>query len=209
MEGVPYVYRLAALFVFAAIVIAVDRLLHGRNANRAREYAVLMMAGVAGAAYGMINDLITSTLSPEYFSLGKGLIPGPGLTLRSMSLGATAGCSAAVIVCAVWLFWAGRVPGDHRARMRRIVLMFWIPFSCAAGLSVLLPLIVGRWDPLDFNTALHGLVSESKASAFRHVWWAHLGAYTGLLLGGALGMVRLMKRLELTRRTEQSAPDEN
>ena len=205
MDSVPYTYRLAAIALLATVVIIIDRLRHGTKGYRAGEYAVLMLAGVVGAGYGAVNDLITSTVSPEYFTLGKGLQEGPGLTLRAMVLGAKAGCPAGVVVCAIWLFWAGRTPGDHPARMRRVVGSFWIPVACAGVLAVLLPTIVGAWDPLDFKAMLRGLLPDDRVSAFRHVWWAHVGAYLGLLLGCGLGMVRMVGKPKTRQKTEGSS----
>src|SRR5437763_16864125 len=61
----------ATIFLWLALL---DIRRHGvRRATRWREYAILLVAVLAAMAYGVINDLLTSRLSWEYFYYGKGL----------------------------------------------------------------------------------------------------------------------------------------
>src|SRR5579862_7453166 len=58
--------------IFAVLAI-LDVQRNGRKARRWREYLFLLCTAAAGSAYGAVNDLLTSSISWEYFYYGKGL----------------------------------------------------------------------------------------------------------------------------------------
>jgi len=64
------------------------------GATRWREYRLVVVGGLVGAVFGMVNDVVTSSIPPEYFTLGKGLAGGDGLQTRAALLGMQAGSSA-------------------------------------------------------------------------------------------------------------------
>src|SRR5690606_16474644 len=105
---VSFIERLGLAVVFVATASGVELALRGRRATRWRSALVLAACGSLGAALGCAIDLLTSTLGPAYFAVGKGLGDAPGLTLRALGLGAQAGAAAGVIVAAILLLRAGR-----------------------------------------------------------------------------------------------------
>lgn len=189
MIQIPYTVRLAALVALAAVMLLSAQ--RGDRTARMWEYGFLFVAGALGSVYGVLNDAVTVTVSPEYFIVGKGLEPGAGLRSRAIILGAQAGFSAGVIGCAVWQVALRRVPA--RLRCLRILRRVWIPFASAAALAVLVALACGRTDPLDFHARMAGLLSPAELDRFRVVWWAHVGAYSGLI-GGVVAGVCLSRR---------------
>lgn len=84
MHG-PYSFgaRVTCLLVLMALVILVDLARNHSNATRHREYGFILLAGVVAALVGFVNDLITSSISPEFFVYGKGLAAGNGLRLQA------------------------------------------------------------------------------------------------------------------------------
>lgn len=99
MEFVPLPFGLRILVVvcLAVGVVAWDWRRHPQQPTRLYEYSFLLGCGVVGAAFGVVNDLITSSISLDYFVLGKGLAGGEGFRDRVMSLGAQAGFGAGII----------------------------------------------------------------------------------------------------------------
>lgn len=75
-------------------VAALDLYRKGREATKFREYGFVLLAGAIGAAAGLVNDLITSSISPDYFILGKGLEDGPGFRMQVAIFGLIVGLAA-------------------------------------------------------------------------------------------------------------------
>jgi len=195
MIEIPYWVRVVALLSFAAVLILRDRLRDPGNNVRTWEYGCLFLVGSMGAIYGAINDAITVSISPDYFIIGKGLEPGPELGLQAILLGSKAGFSAGVTVCAIGQFILLRIPAPRRCRA--ILRYSWIPLSLAGTLAVLAPFMFGHNDPFGFTPSLAGFISSAKTTSFLKVWWAHMGAYFGLILGSWMAIC-LSRRGERT-----------
>ena len=142
MTEVPYLFRFGILVALAIVMILRDRLRGRGNNERVWEYGFLFFAGGIGAVYGMENDAITVGISPDYFTLGKGLVGGSELRWQAMMLGAEAGFSAGAVACVIWQFVLGRIPAPRRCRV--ILRLFWIPFILAGTFAVFMPIVFGR-----------------------------------------------------------------
>ncbi len=179
MNSIPYWSRLVALLALAICMIVYDR----RKGSTARqwEYGCLFLFGAVGAVYGAANDAITAGISPDYFVLGKGLDAGAGLRARAIMLGGKAGFSAGAVACVLCHLLLRRVPAPSRCI--RILRRIWIPFVLAGTLAVLAPLVLGHADPLGFHAQLIDLISAERIASFLTVWWTHMGAYLGLIMG--------------------------
>ncbi len=191
MPDIPFWSRVVALLLFAVGLVLFERRRHPGSTDRLWEYGVILLGGVLGAIYGVVNDAVTSNLSPYYFILGKGLVEGD-VRYEACLLGAQAGFSAGVIAIAVWTFVMRRV--EARKRSLCILRHLWIPCTVAVALSVLLSLLFGHRDPLGFSTQLMPCLPQEEIDRFLRVWWAHLGAYGGLLLGVVARILLAIRR---------------
>jgi len=181
-EGIPYWPRVAALVVLLSAIAAVDLARHGSKATRWREYSFILAGGLAAGLFGLVNDLITSAISPEYFILGKGL-PARALRQSAGELGLQAGSSAGVIAAAVMVYAATRGTRRPPFPIRSLCLLTWRPFVLAVGFGVAFPLLLSGSDPLAITSSIEDLLEPSKVARFLMVWWVHLGLYLGLLAG--------------------------
>ena len=170
-------------------VSLVDLYRNGARAVKFREYGFVLIAGVVGAIVGFANDLITSSISPQYFTLGKGLEDGPDLQIRAGLFGLQVGFSAGVIGGAVSLY-AGRRKSAHSPEpFSRLLQLLWMPVAGAVLGGILLPSGLSRFDPARFSAQLDALLSAGEISRFRQVWWIHVGLYAGMVVGLAV-MIR-------------------
>lgn len=165
--NIPYWFRIIALLFLATAMVVRDRRRGGTT--RQWEYGWLFLGGAIGAVYGVVNDAITVTISPDYFELGKGLSVGEGFRHRATLLGGKAGFSAGASACVFWQFVLRHVPAPDQCRM--ILRWIWIPFTLAGSLALILPLILGHTDPFGFLGQLDGAISEERIDSFITVWW--------------------------------------
>lgn len=195
MTSIPYSLRLGALVALAVAMVMYDRLFRKDSGQQGWEYGLLFLAGIVGALFGAVNDAVTSELSPIYFTVGKGLDGSGTVKHQAMMLGAQAGFSGAVVACAIWQFFLRRIPARERCKL--ILRHFWVPFSLAPVLGLLFPLICHAADPLRLADRIKGLVLAEDVPGFLTVWWVHLGVYTGLIAGVAIG-IHMTRKCETT-----------
>ena len=191
MAGIPYTFRVGALLLLAGVMVLHDRLYRQGRGGRVWEYGFLFLTGILGALYGAANDAVTSGMSPEYFTAGKGLSETGPLRQQAVVLGAQAGFSAGAIACAIWQFVLRRMPARERCLL--ILRHIWVPFVLALSLAVLFPLVCGHADPLRFAVRLDGTLSAADRPGFLTVWWVHLGTYSGLTAGMGAGIYMTKK----------------
>jgi hypothetical protein len=153
------------------------------EATKFREYGFILITGALGAFIGAMNDLITSSISPEYFTLGKGLDEGPDLRLQAGLFGLQVGFSAGVIGGAVCLFVTRRKSSLPAVRFSRLFQLLWMPVTGAILCGVALPLAFSQFDLAKFSVQLSTLLDAEGISRFRKVWWIHLGLYAGMIVG--------------------------
>lgn len=190
MINIPYWTRIVALLALAVAMMIHDR--RKGSVVRQWEYGCVLLAGVVGAVYGAVHDAITVSISSEYFAIGKNLGFGPSLRSDAVRLGLQAGFSAAVIACSIWLFTLRHTAAQHRCRL--IARMAWLPVGTALVLSTVGGSLLYRLDPLHLHRQLGGTLSETQIRAFVTVWWIHMGAYLGVILGLIAGIVKTRKQ---------------
>jgi hypothetical protein len=176
-------YRIAFLLSLMLVVSLVDFYRKGAQAAKFREYGFIIITGAVGAVIGFVNDLMTSSISPEYFTLGKGLEEGPDLTLRAGLFGLQVGFSAGVIGGAVCLYASRRKSVHPPVKYSRLLQMLWMPVTGAILCGIALPLAFSKFDPARFSAQLDTLLDAEKIGRFRQVWWTHLGLYAGMVIG--------------------------
>jgi cytochrome bd-type quinol oxidase subunit 2 len=59
---VPYWYRIALLLLLMSVVAAFDWRRKRQSATKWKEYGFVIVSGVIGALFGLLNDLVTSTI---------------------------------------------------------------------------------------------------------------------------------------------------
>lgn len=191
MLPIPYYLQ---IILFACLVLGMliyDRIKPSKEHVRTNEYLFLVLTGIVGAVYGLVNDCFTASISPEYFWLGKGLENGPKLFIESITLGAKAGFSGGVIlggiflVCRTYLFPV--------VRFKRILFLMIIPLLLGIAFSIIFPYIFGNYDPQGIGKGLSDLISEGKIYSFLRVWRIHLEAYAGILFGTAAVIIYLKR----------------
>ena len=128
-----------------AVAAGVDLCRHGRSAARYKEYLFIWLAGFIGCVMGGVNDLITSSISPEYFSLGKGLPGGEALNLRAAIYGLKEGLSAGVIGGAVCVYASRGKAAVPPLCFGGMLRLLWMPAAGAVAGAVLLPLLAGAF----------------------------------------------------------------
>jgi hypothetical protein len=189
MSGNSFLYRVVLLVGLMLIISLVELKQKGAQAGKFREYGFVLAAGIIGALVGFVNDLITSSISPDYFILGKGLDEGANLRLEAGLFGLQVGFSAGVIGGATCLYACRRKTRYPPARYSTLFKMLWMPVLAAVAGGILLPLACSQFDPVRFATQLGSLLDAEKISRFRRVWWIHAGLYLGMIIG-LVAMVR-------------------
>jgi hypothetical protein len=182
-DGFPFFYRVALLVGLTIVGVTVDFWGHGREAARYREYGFVWIAGILGGFIGFANDCVTSSISPDYFILGKGLEPGNDLRLQAGVYGFKAGLSAGLVGGAVCLFARSRKSGFSSQQMSRLMRMLWMPAATAFLFGLALPFMAGGIDPMGLAARLDSLLTVDQIIRFKRVWWIHTGMYAGLVLG--------------------------
>ena len=175
-----FVWRLVALLGILATVATYEAIVLHKT-SRLREYAVLLACAAVFGIYGTLNDVVTGTLSPEYFVLGKGVVDDGHRFLRILGVGASAGVAGGFILGAVLLFvrsWCG-----NRVSLPRLFACTGVPLVAAVLGSVVFPLLFGRIDGLGIRSLEDAILGEAAKSRLLLVWWAHVGIYAGAVIG--------------------------
>jgi hypothetical protein len=191
LYDVPFIYRLLALLAFLTAVSAWDLRRRGAGARRWRESVVLLAAGVLGAAFGLLNDQVTVTISPEYFTVGKGLAPGPGLRLRAGALGLQAGFAAGVVAACILVYANNPRPGRPSLPERRLFRLAWRPAVLAAACGAVLGAAASVLRPVSLLGEFREALEAPEEIPFLVVWAIHNGVYLGLAAGIAWAVLAL------------------
>lgn len=189
----------AAFFLLLAIV---DLRQRGRAATRWREYLFLLACVGAAMIYGVLNDVITSTMSPEYFLYGKGLADRIGgtpsgfvLHVEAAKVGIKATWTAGLILGVALLIAnnprAGLPPLPYRRLFARLgwIVGSAIVFAVVLGVAGYLECF-GHFSD-DFATMLRR--DEMRPRRFQAVFGVHLGGYIGGLIGCAVAVVSVLR----------------
>lgn len=196
--------------IFACLAI-VDIRRNGREARRWREY--LLLIGCVGVAllYGIINDQLTVTISPEYFLYGKGVAESLGtdtpseaaMRWEAVKVGMKATWSAGLIIGVVLLFANNPkkdLPPLPFGKVYRLLpLMLIVPAVCATILGVIGYLGGLTWLSDDFPMLLRD--NLWRPYRFMAVYGMHLGGY----IGGALAAVIAAVLIRRARKRQAAA----
>jgi len=191
--GAGQAARLAGGAAIFAALAAVDLLRHGRRATRWKEYVFLLAFTAGTVAYAVANDMVTVTISPEYFLAHEQLPPDtPDLRWVAVGMGAR-GAWWVGLIAGVALLMANN-PSRRWPRLpwRRMYTKIAYPLTASllASAAAGLPVAAGWFDgPL-------GVGGQAKLRAFFCVYYIHVGAY----LGGAAGILAAVAAVIVQRR---------
>jgi len=180
---IPYFGRVLILTSLMFVAAVYDYYRNRGGATRWREYGLVLVGGLVGAVFAAVNDIVTSSISPEYFTLGKGLAGGDGLQTRAALLGMQAGSSAGLIAAGILLYVATRKYKGTGLVYKVFLRGVCKVFAGAVLLGVVMPMIFSSFDPARFAVELEGLVDANQIRRFIIVWWIHSGLYVGAFVG--------------------------
>lgn len=193
IDSLPFELRIGALLALFTIVAAVELAIRRRGATRWREYLFLLAAASIGAVYGVMNDLITSSISPEYFSLGKQISPGSGFLARVVRLGASAGFFGGAIAACALLYANNPHPRYNQLPYLRLARLALFP-AALAFIGSIFGAATGYSGTLSSQAAvLFPQLDAVAAESFCRVWLIHVGLYLGLLLGTIVAFYRVRR----------------
>ncbi len=194
MQDDTWVIRMIAGLSALAVLAAIDLCRNPENPTRVKEYGFLF--GVTGLtiAYGLIVDMVTYTISTEYFSVGKGLSGAEKSFYPDVAVMAVKAAWSAGLVVGVGLLVANNPRKDlPQLGYRGLARCLFFPLS----LSVACGLILGfsarlSASSLSARVGLNSLGLESD-SGFITVWGTHIGIYVGGLVGLILAVGRIRR----------------
>lgn len=177
-------YRIVCGVAIFALLGFYDRWKHPEDPRRTKEYLFLVLATGAAVCYGILNDLITSVLSPEYFRYGKGLAgEGYGFTRQVVILAIKASYGFGLLIGASYLMLNNpkqNVPQLSYSRLFRALL--W-PL-CGAVLLAVCCGVGGAF--------IHFFADLPRGMS--NVRLIHMGSYAGALLGAIAGGITIYRQ---------------
>jgi len=191
MIGLPFAYRVLIL----AGIFTVLALLHARHdPSRWKEYAFVFLAACAAGVFGVLNDLITSSISPAYFEMAKEIPRGVGFIDRVIALGFQAGFVAGALTAGALLYATNPRPGLSRVAYSALGRTLLLPAILAVGFACVAGSVSTLIRPYSLLRHLDVLVPVHEARAFLAVAAIHAGLYAGLILGVVIA-IRVVRRL--------------
>ncbi len=176
---------------------------------RAKECAFLAYAVLAAAAYAVVHDHVTATISPEYFLYGKGLAQDPRPFRWAVTLLAVRASLAAGLLCGTVLLVANNTrrsghppPLDYRA----LAKLSLIPLA-AAGLGAAVLGVINARMQLGTAEALALGVVHYRVWRFVIVWAVHVGSYAGALVGSVATAILVAVRRWKTFPPREVSPE--
>lgn len=178
-------WRIGVGVALLAGLLVVDLIRKGRQSQRLREYAVLLAATAGAMAFGVVNDMVTVTISPEYFLAHEGLSwdwPGD-VRLLAAGVALKASWTAGLAVGVAMLLANNPSRRLGRLPTRRLYGRLLYPLAAAAALAT-------ACGAAGYLAARSG---ADSLAGFRCVQLAHLGAYAGAVAGLAAAVVSIRR----------------
>lgn len=194
-----------SIFIVLAIV---DYRANRTRATRWREYLFLLICVACALAYGILNDLVTSRISVEYFLFGKGVAERMSadaaahpesnrlaLDLQAIRIGALATWSAGLIAGAAMLM-TNSLSARPRLKMRRMLVLIPVIAAGAIACAAIGGGLGASGFLTRFSTDFAEMVArdEMRPARFMAVFGIHLGGYAGGMLGLIASCVVIWKR---------------
>lgn len=198
MPELSFYIQFPALVLLFLILAGIDFIRNHAKARKWQEYVFLLFCAMAGGLFGIINDMITSSISPEYFVFGKGIRQGcisrsNDFALKVVELGFQAGFFAGAIVGCTLLFANNPSRKSQPIPHSDIFAISLRPLFIAIIVAPLVSLLFSS-DIFNLTQTLRGEVPSHKISNFLTVWGIHCGLYIGGTLGTIWSVTTILKR---------------
>jgi hypothetical protein len=198
-------WRIPLLGVFLVAGVIYDRWRHGAEGRRAKEYTLLLGCGLLGALIGLLQDLISIRVSPDYFVVGKGIERDADFTRQVLLLGTYAGFIAGLVLGGLLLL-VNQPRATRGVIGYRALLARGVPRTLGlAFLGVPLGLFIGPNSPLRAQVG-RNLLQGDSLERFLQVWGMHYGLYGGAVLGVIWALVSVWRARPVVAAPEES-PD--
>ena len=191
--AIPYPMRLLLVLFLLALVAGMDWLKNRRKATRWREYLFWLTCASLAAVFATANDLITSTISKQYFSVGKGIGAGASFTGQVVGLAAQAGFLAGILIGGALLMANNPKQVLPRLTYGRLFAFLGIPLA-GAVLLALPGFFLGALDLFSLRESLSAHLTPDEVKAFLEVQGIHLGLYLGATFGTVTSLVLIRKK---------------
>lgn len=194
----PLWARLVTAFLIFLVMGIIDWRRHPENPRRAKEYLFLLSVTGLTVTYGIFHDWITSTISPEYFVLGKGISrTAPHWQLQVSWLAVKATYWVGLLVGATLLILNNPRPG----RLQLNYPQLFKTTTVCLGAAILAAPIFGLIFYLNYKRMLGAEAAVLvHPDLFALVWGIHNGSYIGGLIGTiAAGFIVRQKRKKLAK----------
>jgi hypothetical protein len=187
-----YPYRVVIGVTFFLVLGLIDWKQHPENPKRAKEYLFLLYGAATAVVYGVVHDMITVSISPAYFILGKGLDDhAHGLRVGAALLATQAAYGVGALAAAALLIANNPSPGREQLPYRRLVRLVLLPLACA-GACALLGAAIGWFFPwAELLEDARANLTEPAARRFVQVQAIHTGTYAGAALGTVAAVIRV------------------
>jgi hypothetical protein len=195
-----FTLRLILGLTALGVLAAIDLIRHPRNPTRIKEYGFLFTVTGLTMAYGLIHDLVTHSISSEYFTLGKGIAEAEdGFGWPIVRLALMASWSAGLFVGVALLVANNPKTGVPQLSYRELSQMLSMPLWCSAGLAVtgaVAGFVIAPEVAVRLELAHLGL---EDPHAFVVVSGIHAGSYLGGLVGAVAAFVVVRRRRKSRR----------
>lgn len=194
---------LIGIAIFTAFAV-VDLCRHGRQAHRWREYLFLLVAVAAAMAYGIINDVITSSISWEYFYFGKGLdetlgqqVPPnmPALRWQAALIGLKATWTAGLIIGVALLIANNPRPNRPQLPYRSLYRLLPLVILATAAFAAITGFAGYRGWLVGLSSDMQSIATDPlfRPAPFMCVWGIHLGGYAGGAIATAAAVIWILR----------------
>lgn len=185
-------WRILGLALFLVVGVIYDRWRHGSEGRRAKEYSLLIGCGLLGALVGLLQDLISIRVSPDYFVHGKGIARDADFTRQVLLMGTYAGFIAGLVLGGLLLLVNQPRP-TRTVHSDRTLLLRGVSRTLGLGfLGVPLGFVIGPRSPLRDQVG-ENLLSPEALERFLQVWGMHYGLYGGALIGVAWALAHVWR----------------
>jgi hypothetical protein len=205
----------AGIFV---ILAGVDYYKNRKSATRWKEYLFLLVAVLVAMLYGITNNMLTSSISWEYFYHGKNLHAALGtqippdtvvLRLEAAKVGMMATWTVGLMLGAAVLIVNNPCKNFPRLGYRNLYSLLFMPIVGAIFFGAIFG-VLGYFGWLNFCDVDLQLLWENniwRPRLFTAAWGVHLGGYVGGITGAAIAIaIIIRKRFKLQKVLPEKNP---